>query len=61
VLKSVIVDPNFDWRGEFRRRSIPWDHTIIYEAHVKDRGTNMLGRYWKMRNEGPHRIAGISP
>jgi isoamylase len=33
--KSVIVDPNFDWRSEIRRRTIPWDHTIIYEAHVK--------------------------
>ena len=24
VPKSVIVDPNFDWRGEYRRRSVPW-------------------------------------
>ncbi len=37
VPKSVVVDPNFDWRGEYHRRSIPWDHTIIYEAHVKGR------------------------
>ncbi len=35
VPKSVIVDPNFDWQGEYRRRSVPWDHTIIYETHVK--------------------------
>jgi isoamylase len=35
VPKSVVVDPNFDWRSEVRRRSIPWDHTIIYETHVK--------------------------
>jgi isoamylase len=35
VPKSVVVDPNFDWRSEIRRRSIPWDHTIIYETHVK--------------------------
>ena len=35
VPKSVVVDLNFDWRGEYHRRSIPWDHTIIYEAHVK--------------------------
>ena len=33
--KSVIVDPNFDWRGEYHRRSIPWDHTIVYETHAK--------------------------
>ena len=35
VPKSVIVDPNFDWRGEYRRRSVPWERTIIYETHVK--------------------------
>ncbi|MGA8715068.1 MAG: glycogen debranching protein GlgX [Roseiarcus sp.] len=35
VPKSVVVDPNFDWRGEYRRRNVPWDQTIVYEAHVK--------------------------
>ena len=35
VPKSVIVDPNFDWRGEYRRRSVSWQNTIIYETHVK--------------------------
>ncbi|HXZ18120.1 MAG TPA: glycogen debranching protein GlgX, partial [Roseiarcus sp.] len=35
VPKSVIVDPNFDWHGEYRRRNIPWDQTIVYETHVK--------------------------
>jgi isoamylase len=35
VPKSVIVDPNFDWHGEYRRRSVPWDQTIVYETHVK--------------------------
>jgi glycogen operon protein len=33
--KCVVVDPNFDWKGQSRTRSVPWDHTIIYEAHVK--------------------------
>ncbi len=33
--KCVVVDPNFDWRGEPGRQFIPWDHTIIYETHVK--------------------------
>jgi len=33
--KSVVVDPNFDWKGEPGRRTIPWDHTIFYEMHVK--------------------------
>ena len=35
VPKSVVIDPNFDWRTEFRRRQIPWDHTIVYEMHAK--------------------------
>jgi isoamylase len=33
--KCVVVDPNFDWKGQPRSRSVPWDHTIIYETHVK--------------------------
>jgi isoamylase len=33
--KCVVVDPNFDWKGEPRTRKTRWDDTIIYEAHVK--------------------------
>src|SRR5689334_4103817 len=33
--KSVVVDPGFDWRGEPGRQRVPWEHTIIYETHVK--------------------------
>jgi isoamylase len=33
--KNVIVDPGFDWRGEPGRQRVPWEHTVIYEAHVK--------------------------
>jgi glycogen operon protein len=33
--KCVVVDPNFDWKGQPRTRAVPWDNTIIYEAHVK--------------------------
>jgi isoamylase len=33
--KCVVVDPNFAWHGQPRVRSVPWDNTIIYEAHVK--------------------------
>lgn len=33
--KCVVVDPNFDWRGQPRSRAVPWDRTIIYEAHVR--------------------------
>ena len=33
--KCVVVDPNFDWHGKPRAKGLPWDNTIIYEAHVK--------------------------
>ncbi len=33
--KCIVVDPDFDWQGQVRTRPIPWDNTIIYEAHVK--------------------------
>ena len=33
--KCVVVDPNFDWRGQPRSQGVPWDQTIIYEAHVR--------------------------
>ena len=32
--KSMVVDEAFTW-GKERRPSIPWQDTIIYEAHVK--------------------------
>jgi isoamylase len=35
VPKSVIVDPDFDWKGEPARRHVAWDDTIIYEMHVR--------------------------
>ena len=38
--KCVVVDPNFDWQGQPRAGAVPWDQTIIYEAHV--RGFTML-------------------
>jgi isoamylase len=33
--KCVVVDHNFDWRGEPGRVAVPWDRTIVYETHVK--------------------------
>jgi isoamylase len=33
--KCVAVDPNFDWKGEPNRQSVPLDHAILQEAHVK--------------------------
>ena len=35
VPKCVVVDPNFDWRGQSNHGATPWDSTILYEAHVK--------------------------
>lgn len=33
--KSVVAAPSeFDWEGD-RRPDTPWQHTVIYEAHVK--------------------------
>ncbi|HTV53086.1 MAG TPA: glycogen debranching protein GlgX, partial [Steroidobacteraceae bacterium] len=33
--KCVVVDPNFDWKGQPPCKAVPWDQTIIYEMHVK--------------------------
>ena len=33
--KCVVVDPDFDWRGEPSGFRVPWDDTILYETHVK--------------------------
>ncbi len=33
--KCVVIDPNFDFSGERDRKHIPWEDTIVYEAHVK--------------------------
>ena len=35
VPRCVVVDQNYDWRGEPGRKTTPWDDLIIYEAHVK--------------------------
>ncbi|HTA47612.1 MAG TPA: glycogen debranching protein GlgX [Bryobacteraceae bacterium] len=34
IPKCTVVDPRFDWAGERDRKTLPWDHTIIYELHV---------------------------
>jgi isoamylase len=34
VPKSVVVDRSFDW-GDDERPAIPWQDTVIYEAHAK--------------------------
>jgi glycogen operon protein len=33
--KCVVVDPNFDWKGQPRVGTTSWDGTVIYETHVR--------------------------
>ena len=34
--KCVVVDPNFEWNGGGHgRHTVPWEHTIIYETHLR--------------------------
>src|SRR6185436_13997095 len=35
VPKSVVVDPDFDWKREKVWKPVPWDRAIVYETHVK--------------------------
>ncbi len=35
MVKSVVIDPSFDWKGQAKRNPIPWDRTILYETHVR--------------------------
>ena len=35
VPKCVVVDPDFDWKGEPGRRAVPWENTILYEMHIR--------------------------
>lgn len=35
VPKCTVVDPAFDWTEPGKRSIVPWDHTILYEAHVR--------------------------
>jgi isoamylase len=34
IPKCVVVDPGFDWEGDWLLAT-PWHETVIYEAHVK--------------------------
>src|ERR1043165_530481 len=35
MLKAVVVDETYNWGGREIRPNVPWEDTIIYEAHVK--------------------------
>jgi isoamylase len=32
--KCVVVDQDFDWKGN-RKPLVAWDHTVVYETHVR--------------------------
>jgi len=34
MMLGVVVDPSFDW-GDDRRPAVPYNRTVIYEAHVR--------------------------
>lgn len=34
IVKSVVIDPTYDWEGD-RLLKVPWHDTVIYETHVK--------------------------
>jgi isoamylase len=34
AVKSIVIDPNFDWEND-RQPKVPYHDTIIYEAHIK--------------------------
>jgi glycogen operon protein len=34
IPRSVVIDPTFDWENDVHL-NIPWQETVIYEAHVK--------------------------
>ena len=33
--KCIVVDPAFEWIEKTTRYQVPWDRTIVYEAHVR--------------------------
>jgi isoamylase len=35
VPKSVVIDPEFEWKENTIRHPIPWSRSIVYELHVR--------------------------
>ena len=50
MLKCVVVDPNFDWKGEAVKHHVHWNRTIVYEAHVRG--------FTRLRNDVPEHLRG---
>ncbi len=55
MAKSVIIDPAFDW-GDDRPPRVPWNETILYEAHVK----GLTARHPEVPGEIRGTYAGLS-
>ena len=61
--KCVVVDPNFDWKRRAGAARVPWEHTILYETHVRGftklhpAGAGALrGTYKGLADEAGHRL-----
>jgi isoamylase len=48
--KCVVVDPNFDWRGEAAKHHVHWNRTVLYEAHVRG--------FTRLRGDIPEHLRG---
>jgi isoamylase len=55
MAKSVVIDPAFDWEDD-RPPRIPWNETILYEAHVK----GLTARYPEVPEEIRGTCAGLA-
>lgn len=56
--RCVVIDPSFDWQ-DIRAPRIPWDRTVIYEAHVK--GLTKLHSEVDPRQQGTYAGLASSP
>ena len=58
VPRSLVVDPSFDWEGDLHPR-VPWEDTLIYEAHPK--GLTVLHPDLPPDLRGSYRALGSEP
>ena len=57
--KCVVVDPEFRLEGRARPAPVPWEHTVVYEMHLRGytklhpeiakRMARHLARAWRTR------------
>ena len=58
MCKGVVINPFFDWAGD-RPPRIPYNETVIYEAHVK--GLTICTRTCPRSSAGPTRASPTRP